>query len=51
MKHKKAPEVKNATTQKPQEEKIADSAINIAIGIAAAGIMALIIIWMMNALL
>lgn len=51
MKHKKTAEVKTPTSQKPPEEKIAESAINIAIGIAAAGIMALIVIWMMNALL
>lgn len=42
---------KKKATQQVKEESVASTALNIIIGIIIVGIMALIIIWMMSALL
>jgi|GEM_PF-1956398 len=51
MKQKKPLAAKVPLTSKPAEESAVTSALSIVIGIAAVSVMALIIIWMMNALI
>ncbi len=51
MKQKNVSPNKASIAPKPEEESPGNAALNIAIGIVAVSIMALIIIWMMNTLL